>query len=215
MVLRRFSQFLGMIKARNRDWQHASSIKLNVGGGKKHLHVEGWLIVDLRDKADIKMDITEEPLPFPDNSVDVIFTSHTLEHILPQKLGFVLNEFHRVLKPASAGGLLRIAVPDIELACRAYVEKRIGFFRQGDLTYFDSSAPIGGLLASWFYSISTVGNGHVHCFDYEYLAWWLRKHGFDRVQRSAYRQSSLLELRGEAFDRHPHESLFVEAQKSG
>ena len=102
-------------------------IKLNVGGGKGHPSFPGWGIVDLRDRqADVALDISRERLPFTDGSVSVIFTSHTLEHIYPQCLGFVLGEFRRVLKPGS--GLLRVLVPDIRKAIRAYVEKDYGFF---------------------------------------------------------------------------------------
>ncbi len=192
----------------------AEGYKLNVGGGKGHPRLPGWQIVDLREGVDVQMDISAAPLPFPDNSVLYIFTSHTLEHILPQKLGFVLDEFHRVLKPAHEGGLLRIAVPDIEKACRAYLDKNLEFFRQSELTPFDREAPLGGMLMSWFYSTSSFGHGHVHCFDCEYLKYWLNKYGFDRAQQSAYRESQAAELRGDGFDRHPGESLFVEAQKS-
>lgn len=188
--------------------------KLNIGGGKKHPRVPGWLIVDLRPGADIQMDLTADPLPFPDNSVDLIFCSHTLEHFQQHDLAVVLDEFHRVLKPADQGGMLRIAVPDIEKAIDAYVRKDLNWFQNAEISYADPKAPIGGLLASWFYSTSEYGNGHVHCFDFEYLAWWLRKHGFDRIERNAFRQSACEELRGDAFDRRDNASIFVDAWKS-
>ena len=194
------------------------TVKLNIGGGKGHLRVDGWTIVDLRESADVVLDITQTQLPYDDNCVDVIFISHTLEHIYPQRLGFILGEFYRVLRPDV--GLLRIGVPDIELAIQAYSSRDYGFFRVSDVGQYDSQAPIGGLLASWFYSTRIFkdpelrhGEGHVHCFDYEYLAYWLTQAGFRRVWRSAYRRSILPELRGEAFDRHPNDTLFVEAVK--
>lgn len=189
------------------------SIKLNIGGGKGHPRLAGWTIVDLRDGADLVHDIATDPLPFEDNSVDVIFTSHTLEHILPQRLGFVLDEFCRVLKPAAQGGLLRILVPDIAKAVAAYQSNDASFFEASELTPFDRQAPLGGRLMSWFYSTSAYGNGHVHCFDEAYLAYWLRAHGFSRVERTPFGQSSLPELRTEAFDRHPNDSLCMEAWK--
>ena len=200
------------------QFSNPSSIKLNIGGGKGHPKVDGWLITDLRSSADINLDITKSKLPYEDEAVSVIFTSHTLEHIYPHQLKFVLSEFYRVLKPEK--GLLRIGVPDINLAIRAYMSQDYGFFRTSEVSVFDKDVPIGGLLASWFYSTRVFadpelkhGDGHVHCFDYEYLAFWLRKTGFRRVWRSAYRQSILPELRGEAFDRHPNDTLFVEALK--
>jgi len=47
---------------------------------------------------DICMDFTVTPLPFPDMSVDTIYTSHTLEHITGRQLIFLMNECWRVLK---------------------------------------------------------------------------------------------------------------------
>jgi predicted SAM-dependent methyltransferase len=195
------------------------SIKLNVGGGKGHPPVEGWKIVDLRERtADIVLDIAKETLPFEDDSVDIIFCSHTLEHIYPQRLGHVLSEFHRVLRPQV--GLLRISVPDMEMAIQAYSTKDYGFFEESDIAHYDSQISIGGLLASWFYSTRIFkdpelqhGDGHVHCFDYDYLFFWLRQTGFTKIWRSTFRQSVLPELRGKAFDRHQKDSLFVEAVK--
>lgn len=186
-------------------------LKLNVGGGKNHARVEGWTIVDLRDSADVRVDIAKAPLPFADGSVSNIFSSHTLEHIRPQELGHVLAEFRRVLAP---GGRLRIGVPDIALATTAYVNNDRSFFEASDLTPHDASAPLGGLLMSWFYSTSAVGNGHVHCFDETYLRHWLEQEGFTQVKRSAYRMSDSAELRSEHFDRHPKDTLFMEALRS-
>ena len=58
-------------------------------------------------------------IPFADGSVDVVYHSHLLEH-LERKTAYVfLKEVKRVLKP---GGIHRIAVPDLEMACREYLE---------------------------------------------------------------------------------------------
>jgi SAM-dependent methyltransferase len=195
------------------------SVKLNVGGGKGHPKVDGWTVVDLRPGgADLVLDLAESPLPYDDNSVDVIFTSHTLEHIYPQRLEFVLGELHRVLKEGT--GLLRVSVPDIAAAVQAYHAKDYSFFYNSDVGYYDPEAPIGGLLAAWFYSTRVFkdpelkqGEGHVHCFDYDYLVYWLRRVGFRQIRRSAYQRSVLPELRSPEFDRYPHDSLFVEAVK--
>ena len=189
-----------------------NAIKINIGGGKKHPRIKGWQIVDLRETADIKLDITRQRLPFDENSVDIIFTSHTLEHIYPHDLDFILKEFYRVLTPGT--GFLRISVPDIRKACQAYVNNDIKFFKNSELTYTYDKAPIGGLLASWFYSYgSKVGYGHVHCFDFDYLKNWLKKYGFRKIAKSNYKQSQCEELRLDGFDLHPHDSLFVEARK--
>lgn len=194
-----------------------SPIKLNVGGGKGHPKVEGWTVVDMRSSADVLIDISQMPLPYKNDSVDVIFCSHTLEHIIPQRLDFVLSEFFRVLSKTNS--LLRVSVPDIEVAVKAYLAKDEIFFDHSEIAPIYPDAPLGGKLASWFYStrFDRLSNkeskicGHVHCFDHEYMIYRLRQAGFQQVWRCAPRSSAFHELRGKAFDRHLMESLFIEA----
>ena len=64
------------------------------------------------DSEMIKVDITEEPLPFDDNSVTLLNCSHVLEHIPEDKLDFVMDEFHRVLEPETGYGF--IVIPAIK-----------------------------------------------------------------------------------------------------
>lgn len=49
--------------------------------------------------AKVKMDV--HSIPFPDNSFDVIFCNHVLEHVDDDKLA--CSEFNRVLKPGGWG----------------------------------------------------------------------------------------------------------------
>jgi SAM-dependent methyltransferase len=58
-------------------------------------------------------------IPAADNSVDVVYHSHLLEH-LDREVGVgFMREVHRVLRP---GGIQRISVPDFERAARAYLD---------------------------------------------------------------------------------------------
>ena len=57
-------------------------------------------------------------IPFPDNSVDVIFHSNMLEHLDREVAPEFLAEAFRVLKP---GGIHRIVVPDFEQDCAKYL----------------------------------------------------------------------------------------------
>ncbi|TFB11129.1 methyltransferase domain-containing protein [Candidatus Marinimicrobia bacterium MT.SAG.3] len=213
-----FAKKIGTSNNLKTEFSELNGIKLNIGGGKGHPKLEGWSIVDLRDTADIRMNITKDPLPFDDNSVDVIFCSHTLEHIFPVQLDYVLGQFYRVLKPGKS--ILRILVPDIALAIEAYSEKNEQFFYDGEVGLVEKNVPITGLLASWLYSSRIFkdpegkgGQGHVHCFDYDYMHFRLTRIGFETVWQSQFSGSVLPELRSQDFDRHPHDSLCVEAMK--
>lgn len=54
---------------------------------------------------------TNQELPFADNSVQAIHTSHVLEHLSLEENGHFFKEAHRVL---IKGGVLRVIVPDLE-----------------------------------------------------------------------------------------------------
>lgn len=51
------------------------------------------------DKADIKHNLTHFPYPFKNNSVDVIYSSHFVEHLDGIERIAFFNECYRILKP--------------------------------------------------------------------------------------------------------------------
>jgi len=53
-----------------------------------------------------RVDVEREPLPFPDRSVDAIFTSHCLEHLADQAL-----VFHEMSRVAANGATLEVWTP--------------------------------------------------------------------------------------------------------
>ena len=88
---------------------HFNKLKLvNIGAGKTK--IDFALNIDISKKADIPVDIGENPLPFEDKSVDIIFSDHTIEHV--KNYLFAINEIHRVLKK---GGLLFVNTPYLTL----------------------------------------------------------------------------------------------------
>ena len=50
--------------------------------------------------------------------LDVVYSSHVLEHFSLQEAAFLMREARRVLKP---GGVIRIVVPDLEETAREYL----------------------------------------------------------------------------------------------
>ncbi len=81
---------------------------LNIGAGKTY--IPGFKNIDVSKKADIVMNLSVDQLPFADSSVDLVVTSHTLEHI--DDYLFALGEIHRVLKH---GAKLLVGVPYVTL----------------------------------------------------------------------------------------------------
>ncbi len=58
-------------------------------------------------------------IPFKDNSIDAVYSSHVLEHIDRESAPKFLNEILRVLKP---NAINRIVVPDLYFLCSKYIE---------------------------------------------------------------------------------------------
>jgi SAM-dependent methyltransferase len=54
----------------------------------------GYMTADLFERAMVRMDVTD--IPCPDESLDVIYCSHVLEHVQEDRKA--IGEFHRVLK---------------------------------------------------------------------------------------------------------------------
>lgn len=55
---------------------------------------------------------------FPDNSVDMVYASHVIEHIPRGRLVATIREWYRVLKPE---GVLRFGVPDFDAIIEMYI----------------------------------------------------------------------------------------------
>jgi predicted SAM-dependent methyltransferase len=97
----------------------------SVETGEINLHLGcGFVIhpkfinVDLLAAPHIHYQISIDKLsPFEDNSVNLIYASHCLEHFPHAKVPKVLCEWFRVLKK---GGILRLSVPDFDLLLNIY-----------------------------------------------------------------------------------------------
>lgn len=66
-----------------------------------------------------------QPLPLTDNSAEVVYTSHTIEHINDEAAQNIFNESFRILKK---GGYFRLTTPNILLEYRAYLENDRNYF---------------------------------------------------------------------------------------
>jgi predicted SAM-dependent methyltransferase len=101
---------------------------VNLGCGSR-FHPE-WINIDLSpaDPSIIAYDIYRG-IPLPDNSCEVVYHSHVLEHLRrPDVLPF-LRECLRVLQPQ---GVMRLATPDLESMVRQYL-KKLEMAYDGDL----------------------------------------------------------------------------------
>lgn len=90
--------------------------RLNLGCGRKY-H-SAWINIDLEgDGKNVRGHNLLKGIPFKDNEFDVVYHSHLLEHFSKDDGCTFLKECLRVLKP---GGIIRIAVPDLEQIVNQY-----------------------------------------------------------------------------------------------
>jgi predicted SAM-dependent methyltransferase len=90
---------------------------LNLGCGTR-VH-PAWINVDLRPSAPgVLVHNLREDIPFPNETFDVVYHSHILEHF-PRQLGSqFMKECFRVLK---TDGIVRVVVPDLESIMKHYL----------------------------------------------------------------------------------------------
>lgn len=203
-------------------------MKLNIGGqkgrwkqGRNKNHAEnvnfhGWHMVDIREGAEFRINVMKKPLPVEDNSSDAIYSSHTFEHMFPDRLPFVLGECFRVLKP---GNFIRIVVPDMLKGVKAYLSGDIDFLKKkGSPTKEDflPSLPLC-YLNVWFMSYKvdkgkrTTG-GHVMAFDFNVLEHYLKGAGFKNIIERSYQEKQEV-FQYCDFAWYQEHSLYVEATK--
>ena len=99
---------------------NTKEIKLHLGCGNRY--IPGFVHIDLADYpyTDYQRDISDLSM-FDDNSADLIYACHVLEHFKRYEIESVLAEWYRVLKPK---GILRIAVLDFEAIVNVYGKYR-------------------------------------------------------------------------------------------
>lgn len=106
-------------------------------------------------------------------SVDVVYSSHMLEHLDRREARLFLQECHRILKP---GGTLRLVVPDIKQRVDYYYLDQ----RDGDALIdsfiFDLDKPRG--LRAWLLRAITGGREHHWMYDYASLSKLVKSCGF-------------------------------------
>lgn len=144
-------------------------MKLHLGCGKRY--IPGYVHIDAVDYPHVDHVATIDNLSFiPDNSVQVIYNCHVLEHFKRKEVDRVLREWFRILKPE---GVLRISVPDFAKLSELYQ-------RYGKLDMV-----IGALFGRGDY----LYNIHYNVFDFNSLSEALKKVGFNNVQRYDWRST--------------------------
>jgi predicted SAM-dependent methyltransferase len=137
-------------------------MKLHLGCGSRY--IPGYIHIDVVNYPHIDHVTSIDSLSFiADDSVDLIYNCHVLEHYKRRDVLRVLKEWWRILKP---GGVLRISVPDFSAICQIYQK------------YHDLGKVIGPLFGRQDY----LYNIHYNVFDFSSLRKNLDEAGFKGVR---------------------------------
>jgi SAM-dependent methyltransferase len=123
-------------------------------------------------------------LPLPENSCEMIYSSHFFEH-LDRTDGYrLMKDAYRALRP---GGVFRIVIPNFAACFQAYVERDEEFFSAIDLEalYSGESAPPLSLIDYLNYAVYQFGE-HRCLYDEEKLRLLLHGIGFRTAERASF-----------------------------
>jgi predicted SAM-dependent methyltransferase len=178
----------------------APTRRLNWGCGEHVL--PGWINSDIKPGpgVDLACDI-REGLLLEDSTIDYVVSIHALPELPYPDLLPALEELRRVLRP---GGVLRLALPDLDRGIRAYLDHEGDYF----LVDPDEARSRGGRFIAhilWYgYSRSL--------FTFDFTEELLQKSGFVNIVRCDYRRTSSRFPEIVELDNRERESFYVEAR---
>jgi len=143
-------------------------VRLHLGCGKKY--IPGFIHIDCIEYEHIDHVCSIDSLPIENNSVDLIYCCHVLEHFKIKDIERVLKEWYRILKP---NGICRISVPDFEALNDVYNK------------YHDLKLIIGPIFGKQNY----LYNIHNTIFDIKTIKEYLSKVGFKSIDRYDWRKT--------------------------
>jgi len=159
-------------------------MKLHLGCG--HIFIPGFIHIDVvnHDHIDYLSSIDDLSV-FNDNTIDLIYNCHVLEHFHRSKVDKVLREWLRAIKP---GGILRTSVPDFEALAELYSDTK------------DLSLIIGPLVGRQNY----LYNIHYNIFDFQSLRAQLIDAGFINIHRYDWRSTEHSDIDDYSQAYYPH-----------
>jgi predicted SAM-dependent methyltransferase len=158
-------------------------------------------------KNNIEYGDATKGLPVQSRSVEVLYSSHMLEHLDRNEANKFLNEAFRVIRP---GGIIRIAVPDIK--------KQVTQYNKSDeadvfIAATHLCAPRPKSLAQRLRLLLVGTRQHQWMYDGKSLSGLLREHGFIKAEVLPAGQTKINGHEGLDLQERASESVYVEAER--
>ncbi len=154
---------------------YRSNKQVNIQFACGTLELADFLNTDLTGK--IPIDIAKK-LPFPSNSVDIVFDSHVIEHLYYREFKFFLKESYRILKQ---GGIHIIMTPSLKYLFDALYNKkglREILFKSPELNFGQKLDP-----ATFLNRYIHMYYGHKFIYDYETINRLVKLTGFSKIKK--------------------------------
>ncbi len=146
-------------------------------------------------------------IPHASGTVDVVYSSHMIEHLDRREAVGFLAECLRVLKP---GGVLRLAAPDLRWSILEYMEKGRADEFVAQLQ-FDIDRPRG--LVDGVRRLLSGGRGHHWMYDGPSLSRLVSSCGFTNAEIVPAGQTRLADPGGLDLRERAIESVYIEANR--
>lgn len=158
--------------------------------------------------AVIRCDASKK-LPYKNDSVYRIYSSHFLEHIPYEKGYKVLKECYRVLQ---SDGIMRLVVPDLLWHAERYVKGTQGLLNEKEIPFETETHDIFlNTVYGAYLKKKRYGAEHCYMYDLPSIVSMLKNVGFQNIRKCQFRQGIDLELA--SHDSRPEDSLHVEVRK--
>ena len=142
---------------------------------------------------EIIADITRH-IPLGNNTVDLIFSRATLEHLTYQELINHFLECHRLIK---RGGYVRMSVPDMDIMISKYLDKKEDIEKVKHDSEISSSMPLENHTDLFVNRVLYHDHYYLHNFDT--LSRALKKTGFRNVKKIKPGETAISEVSEELY----------------
>ena len=171
-------------------------IRLEVGSITRR---PGWITIDRLPRAELVWDLAQG-IPFPDNTVSAIYSSHFLEHLTFRECQKFLDESIRVLVK---GGVFSVCVPNARIYIEAYMNPETDF--SSYLRYEPANDRTNSKL-DYINYMAYMNGHHKYLYDEENLVNILTMKGFENATLRPFDPKLDMEARD-------YESIYAVARK--
>lgn len=163
-------------------------MKLNLGGGRCWKR-NGWKNLDIVLGYDLSFKRLES---FKDNSVDLIYTSHCIEHLSWIVMHEFFSDMFRVLK---INGIVRIVVPDMDLVSEVLTRNDKQYLVNLNPNYYNKDGRDKSPLIEDVKELVGYKGEHKSFFTFSILNIFLRIAGFEVVYKQKFCESLVEEIK--------------------